>query len=228
MPTNESVSSAEAFYRDLVALRQQDLTNKELLEHQVHGAGHLISLYARSGAFDKAQSLFDEIGGVVSGNPDQENLREMRAAVAVALASAHGDAGFMDKVQGIYNDVKKTAEEFPNQPDLRDSQARIAFNMAVDYIKQNQMDAVIEICDELKELGHAHPDEDNIDRERVRILANVVFYYTDDDTANLNKARETYNAIVEVSQRRPDDPYIRKVQADTAVSILAKIDDLDE
>ena len=81
---------------------------------------------------------------------------------------------------------------------------------------------------ELKELGHAHPDEDNIDRERARILANVVFYYTDDDTADLNKARDTYHAIVEVSQRRPDDPYIRKVQADTAVSILAKIDDLDE
>jgi CCR4-NOT transcriptional regulation complex NOT5 subunit len=134
----------------------------------------------------------------------------------------------MDKVQAIYDDVKSTAEEFPTQPDLRDSQARIAFNMAIDYIKQNRIDAVIEICDELKELGQAHPDEGNIDRERVRILANLVFHYIDDNATDLPKAREAYQAIVEVSNRRPDDTYIRKLQADTAVSIIATIDDLHE
>jgi len=227
MPTSEAVSAAEMLYGDLVVLRQKDPTNKDLLENRVHGGMHLIGLYVRSGNLEKAQGIFDQLGEVVSESQQQEELREIRAGAAVNLAIGYGDAGFIDRVQAIYDDVKKTAEEFPNQPDLRDSQARIAANMGIDYLKRGQIDAVIEISDELKELAEAHPTETNLAREQVRLLAMLVFYYTDDDP-DIKRARELYHIIVEASQRRPEDPFIRKAQADTAVSIIAKIDDLEE
>ena len=80
------VRTAEALYRDVAKLAERDPKNKDLLEAQIHGATHLISLYARSKELTKAQSLFDEITEAISKNPDIPGFREMKAGVAVPLS----------------------------------------------------------------------------------------------------------------------------------------------
>src|ERR1700732_4812222 len=99
-PTSgDLVGTAEALYQDLAALAAKDMESKDLLEAQIHGATHLISLYARSKELAKAQSLFDEITEVTSRNPGNAGLRQMKAGVAVPLSAAYGNAGFIDKVR---------------------------------------------------------------------------------------------------------------------------------
>src|SRR5882672_398775 len=94
--SGDPLRTAEALYRDLVELAIKAPQNTELLEAQIHGATHLISLYVRSKELAKAQSLFDEITESISKNPEIPGFRQMKAGVAVPLSAAYGNAGFID------------------------------------------------------------------------------------------------------------------------------------
>src|SRR5437763_1231995 len=95
--TLDALQTAEALYNDVSQLAKTDPKNKRLLETQVHGATHLISLYARSRQFDRAESLFSEVTDILTKNPEQR-FRDAKAGVAVSLSAAYGNAGFVEKV----------------------------------------------------------------------------------------------------------------------------------
>jgi hypothetical protein len=230
MTANETASdpvhTAETLYNDVIGLVAADPEDKRLLETQIHGATHLISLYARAQHFDKAQSRFDEITNILSTHPDPD-FRESKASAAVALSAEYGNAGFVEKVRALYNEIKSMAEQFPDEAVLRNYQANIAVNMSIDYLREAQTDEVAAIHEEISALAEKYPEQMSIQRDRIRILANRIFYLTE-ETDDLKTARELYRQLAAFSQAQPQEPYLRRLQADGAVAIIAKIDALEE
>jgi hypothetical protein len=118
MITEESsydpLHTAETLYNDVTKLAIADPENKRLRETQIHGATHLISLYARAKQFDKAEWVFGEITNILSTHPEPD-FREFKASVAVALSAEYGNAGFDEKVRALYDEIKSMAEQFPTK-----------------------------------------------------------------------------------------------------------------
>jgi hypothetical protein len=77
----DPIQSAEALYYDVAKLVEEEPANTHLIEAQVHGAYHLISLYARAKELAKAQSLFDQITDAIIRNPDRPGFRDMKGGV---------------------------------------------------------------------------------------------------------------------------------------------------
>jgi len=225
--SDTSVETAENLYHDLVCLAREDPNNSPLLESQVQGATHLLSLYAQTKAFIKADKLFNEITHLVSQTPESpasSSLREMTAAVAVPLSAAYGDAGMLDMVRKLYDYAKELAKSFPDEVSLMESFSKISVNIAIDYINSSEVDAATEVFDVLTVLGQNHPDEESIDWERTRIVMNLFFYYID-EANDIEKGRELYRFLTKISSKYPNEPKFRQGKAEAAVSIIAKIDE---
>ena len=119
------------------------------------------------------------------------------------------------------------AEQFPDEADLRNHQANIANNIAIDYLREAQTDKVAAIYEEISALAEKYPAQMSIQRDRGRILVNRIFYLTE-ETDDLKTARELYRQLAALSEAQPQEPYLRRLQADSAVAIIAKIDELKE
>jgi lipopolysaccharide biosynthesis regulator YciM len=118
------------------------------------------------------------------------------------------------------------ATAFPQESELRESQAKIAFNLSLDYSRAAKIDSIVKMYQQLTELCRNYPGHLAICIERARLMRNLIMDFT--IAGYMEKAREMYRELAELAASRPDVPDFRIAQADTAVALLAKIDESEE
>jgi hypothetical protein len=220
--SSTDIADAESLYNDVVALVARDPDNEELLDNQVHGAMHLISVEARNKRFDKAQSLFDETAELVE-RKNSPRLRAMYADIAVGLSAQYGDAGLREKAETLYAHLKRMVDRFPDEGDLREGQARLAFNLLIDYERAGLTDLVEKMHAEVTTLADRYPEHLELQVQRGRILQNVLYNRVWEKN-DIGGARALYRELSDLVSQNANSSELRELQADAAVMILAKMD----
>ena len=130
-------------------------------------------------------------------------------------------------MRDIYNEIKGIAEQFPNEPELREYQVNIAVNLSIDYMNKKQIADATDIYREISTIAKNYPNLLAIQREQGRILVLLIFHYTE-ETDDIKSARELYHRLAQLAVAHPEETFFRRAQADAAVSIIAKIDEMEE
>jgi hypothetical protein len=154
----ETRSRAQYWYDELTDAVRRAPDDPHMRKIQGKAAANLLLAYSSAGQLDEAETLYEEIAGMVLAHDEKELLRP-QAASALNLIASYVGADQYDKAQACYDAMAALTKSHPDESELRVDQAKAALSLVILFCGPDQLEAARRWYDELAELVSAAGQE---------------------------------------------------------------------
>ncbi len=218
------VDQARRLFDELFSVAERERDSALRLDVAAAG-GNLIIAYRKAGRIDEAQTLCRKIEQLAPQHPKETDLQFQVCRAVSNLVGTCGELGDIPGARSAFERLEVLSTPYRDTPEVRSLLATAACPLIISQASSGQIDEAVAVHGRLSELVNAYPTDAEICRQwamATDTLANSFMR-----RKALEKARELFDAMGQVSLRHRDDSTIRVWHTKCAASLVVSYGEQD-